>query len=258
MLVALPGLDHMLRKVGKSRYAAFNGAGPGTPGSRPTCPAALRSGLSRLSSSRPARLPGTLRNEPEIALRDPCSLAVCGRNPRRNSAPVCQCVTPIPKPSSRISPPPAGRTGSGLSRRQNAMDPGFHGVPSWVRHTRSGHAELVALGVAQHDRMPPHVFIHPGDAGSRLHELFYLLRHQLLAFLALHLAVGHPDVEVDTVLDGLPLGHALEKHPGPLVGRVDDGRLVTELFLRHPDGPAEILPGLEAVRRRLEHVIQRQ
>src|SRR5947209_18977797 len=95
----------------------------------------------------------------------------------------------------------------------------------------SGYAELVALGVAQHDRVAPHALVHPGDAGARLHQLFHLLANQLLAFLANHLAVGHPDVEVNPVLDSLPLGHTLEIQPGPLVGRVDDGGLVAELLL---------------------------
>src|SRR5689334_16730134 len=163
--------------------------------------------------------------------------------------PGCQCVTPIPKPCSRISrirasrrisrwhpwaeplpdaPPDASRTH--WNRAFTAPERTGIGVSLRSRQTRapakggrgagSGYAELVALGVAQHDRMAPHVLVHPGDAGSRLHELFHLLRHQLLAFLALHLAVGHPDVEVNPVLDGLPLGHALEVQPGPLVGRV--------------------------------------
>src|SRR5690349_20489756 len=114
--------------------------------------------------------PAPRRNEPEIALRDPPSLAVCGRNPRRNSARHANASHPYQSPAPRI--PPVSRPTT------------FHAG------TRSGHAELVALGVAQHDRMASHVFVHPGDAGSRLHELFYLLRHQLLAFLALHLVVA--------------------------------------------------------------------
>ena len=76
----------MLRKVGKSRYAEFNGAGPGAPGSRPDLP---RRGANRAMPRRliPARAPrpARLHNEPEIALRDPHSLAVCGRNPHPNS-----------------------------------------------------------------------------------------------------------------------------------------------------------------------------
>src|SRR6266702_7418593 len=122
----------------------------------------------------------------------------------------------------------------------------------------SGYAELVALGVAQHDRVAPHVLVHPGDAGARLHQLLHFFADQSLAFFSFHLTVGHPDVEVNPVLGGLPLGHALEIHPRPLVGRVDNGGLVAELLLRHADGPAEIFPGLEAMRRRLEHVVQRE
>src|SRR5207247_8441250 len=125
-----------------------------------------------------------------------------------------------------------------------------------ARPRTSGHAQLVALGAAQHDRVAPHVLVHPGDAGARLYQLLHLLADQALAFLAFHLAAGHPDVEMNPVLDNFPLGHALEIHPGPLVGRVDNGGLVAELLLRHADGPAEILPGLEAMRRRLEYVVQ--
>jgi len=58
MLVVFPGRDHMLGKVGKGRYAAFNGAGPGAPGFRSDLPGCVANRLGRLSSSRPARRPG--------------------------------------------------------------------------------------------------------------------------------------------------------------------------------------------------------
>jgi len=52
MLVVLPGLDHMLRKVGESRYAAINGAGPRRTGI-PARPAPLRCEAGYAASPHP-------------------------------------------------------------------------------------------------------------------------------------------------------------------------------------------------------------
>src|SRR5882724_16897 len=124
--------------------------------------------------------------------------------------------------------------------------------------SESAHAELVALGIAQHDGAASRVVGLPGEAGTRLHQLLDLLADQPLALLAAYLAPRDPDVEMDAVLGGLALRHPLEVQPGPLVGRVDHRRLVAVLLFRQPDRPAELLPGLVAPRRWLEHVVQGQ
>src|SRR6516162_8054487 len=93
------------------------------------------------------------------------------------------------------------RTGQRSAPRQQAAPTctrrRTHRAP---RADPSGHAELVALRVAQHDRVAPHVLVRPGDAGARLHQLLDLVADQPLALLAADLAPGHPDVEVNPVL----------------------------------------------------------
>jgi hypothetical protein len=164
MLVLFSGLDHMLRKVRKSRYAAFNGAGPGAPGSSPDLPR-CRANRAMPPLLIPARAPTRhpLCNEPEIALRDPHGLAVCGRirsaippgMPMRHThtkalLPALPGFAPPPAyragtlgPDARRTPAgpppdacrtPAGRNGTGLSLGQNALESGFHSVPTGPAH----------------------------------------------------------------------------------------------------------------------------
>jgi hypothetical protein len=151
MLVVFPGRDHMLRKVRKSRYAAVNGTGPGASGPGPDLPRCVTHPAMPplLGPARaPARHPS--RNEPEIALRDPHSLAVCGRNPQRNSARHVNASQPYQSPAPRHFPDsrlpphftlaPLPRTPARRPARRlpdalpNAMKPGFHCAGThWIR-----------------------------------------------------------------------------------------------------------------------------
>src|SRR5580704_4071849 len=102
MLVVFPRQDHMLEKIRKARYAAFNEAARDA-GSRPDLP---RSAANRSRADpHPGPVPrlGALRYEAEIALRDAHSLAVCGQI--RDAIPLHgQCVTSIPKPVPDLPP----------------------------------------------------------------------------------------------------------------------------------------------------------
>src|SRR5215472_6672511 len=193
---------------------------------------------------------GPPRYEPVIAAR---GLTLSARFPAiRTKDPAIRAGVPQMRQPYTNSPATARTTRSRLPLATPARllaTPPVYSPRGSLGLANSGHAELVALRVKQHDGVTPHVLVHPSDAGARVHQLLHLLADQLLALLAGDLAVGHPDIEVDPVLGGLALGHALEVDPGTLVRWVDHRRLVAELLFRHPDRPAEILPGLEAVRR---------
>jgi len=87
-----------------------------------------------------------------------------------------------------------------------------------------------------------------------------VLADQSLALLATNLTPGHPDVEMDTVLNTrrLLVGHPLEVQPRPLARGVDPGGDLVPLIFGYPGRPGEVLPALEALRRRLDHVAQGQ
>src|SRR5713101_5044928 len=131
-------------------------------------------------------------------------------------------------------------------------------MPRITRERRSAHAELVALRIAHRDGVAPDGVVFPGDAGAGLNQPLHLLADQPLAFLAADIAPGHPDVEVDPVLGGLALRHALEEQPGTLACRVDPGGAIAALLFRYPRRPGELLPAHETLRRRLDDIVQRQ
>src|SRR5580704_2532526 len=143
--------------------------------------------------------------------------------------------------------------GTSAPARQRPPTP----APSATKR-RSGHAELVALRVVQRDGAAAHVVGPPGQRGARLDQPLHVLADQPLAPLAADLAPGHPDVEVDAILSRLGLRHALEIQPRPLARRVDPGGHLAPVRFRYPGRPGEVLPALEALRRRLDHVAQSQ
>src|SRR5690348_2403239 len=138
---------------------------------------------------------------------------------RRLSGSATQKGAPVGTSARRV--PPA-------STRRAPSAPADEPLPENPAVGGSGHAELVALRVAQHDGTAPHVIGLPGEAGACLHQLLNLLADQSLALLATDLVAGHPDVEVDAVLGHLALGHPLEVQAGPYVRRIDHRRLVAE------------------------------
>src|SRR6266545_3055164 len=124
--------------------------------------------------------------------------------------------------------------------------------------SRSGHAELVSLRIPHDHRPAAHVLLPPGNRGARFDEPGHLLLDEPRALLALDVGAGHAYVEVDPVLGGLALRYALEVHPRAGPFGIDQGGLVAEPLLGHPDGPAELVPTGESWWWRLGDVAQRQ